>query len=99
MIDLIVMLMLAGGASQDEAVQPQPAAPARERRVCRSQETLGTILPRRVCRRVSEWAQIDAAQREITERDTAHMRNNGRGSLSDPACRMAGTASTQGSLC
>lgn len=76
-------LVLLSGAVQEPAPPPPPHL--RERRICRTQQRLGTILPRRICRSASDWAAIDGAQEKITDRDTAHMRNNGRSSLRETA--------------
>lgn len=89
MMSALLLTVVAGapeaGAWQAGAeAQRRTETPARERRVCRREERLGTILPRRVCRSASDWALIDAAQEEITQRDTAHMRNNARNSLTGP---------------
>lgn len=82
MITSTLLLMLASGGVQNAVPAETPsAAPTRERRVCRLEERLGTILPRRVCRSTTDWDQIDEAQRKITERDTQHMRNNSRNSM------------------
>jgi hypothetical protein len=78
-IALSVLASTAQTGSTEAAAAQSP--PARARRVCRVQERLGTILPRRVCRSEADWAQIDGAQDRITTRDTMHMRNNSRGSL------------------
>jgi hypothetical protein len=90
MMTTALLLVLASGGVQETGAQapqaqPQTTRVARERRVCRVQERLGTILPRRVCRTAAEWQQIDLAQQEITERDRTHMRNNARNSLHDSA--------------
>ena len=83
------MTLLALGLlmANDPVQAPTAAAPAGQRRICRAQERLGTILPRRVCRTADEWAQIDAAQDRISTRDSAHMRNNSRGSLARDTVR------------
>ena len=84
MISSLLALAL-GSASAGQTSAPTTAAPAtRPRRVCRQQERLGTILTRRVCRSVDEWAAIDAAQNRITDRDAAHMRNHNRASMRNP---------------
>jgi predicted secreted protein len=90
MMSALLLIAVAGSGQEARAAEARSEAqartetPARERRICRLQERLGTILPRRVCRSASDWALIDAAQEEITERDTAHMRNNARNSLYGP---------------
>jgi predicted secreted protein len=82
MITSALLLALASsGVQESAATEAESSAPVRERRVCRLEERLGTILPRRVCRSITDWDQIDEAQRKITERDTQHMRNNSRNSM------------------
>jgi hypothetical protein len=80
---MLILAMMTGG-HLEAATPPAPAAaPAAERRICRTDVNLGTILPRRVCRPAGDWAQIDAAQGKITERDTDHMRNSRRDSMAE----------------
>lgn len=80
---MILTALLAAG-QPSAAPPPTPVtAPAPERRVCRTDVNIGTILPRRVCRSKSDWEQIDAAQQRITQKDTDHMRNNSRNSLTE----------------
>jgi hypothetical protein len=73
-LSVIVMSILAGAGDPAPGTSAATTA-APERRICRVQERLGTILPRRVCRSASDWALIDGAQDKITTRDTNHMRN------------------------
>ncbi|HEY0114826.1 MAG TPA: hypothetical protein VGB54_03805 [Allosphingosinicella sp.] len=85
MVSMLALVLMSNAYQQPTTAQPAPARPAAERRVCRVQERLGTILPRRVCRSASDWAAIDGVQERITDRDSAHMRNNGRTSMHDPS--------------
>ena len=89
MISSVFALALASaGAGQTsaptQATPPPATAASRPRRVCRQTERVGTILTRRICRTADEWAAIDQAQGNITERDAQHMRNNSRTSMYDP---------------
>ena len=80
------ILALAFLSSTAQTSAPRTATPVeRPRRVCRMQERLGTILQRRVCRSAEEWAAIDQAQGQITDRDITHTRDHGRASMWDPA--------------
>jgi hypothetical protein len=82
-MSLLALVLVAGGAQPTTAAPPRVAPQANERRVCRTEERLGTILPRRRCRSVTEWAELDRTQNRHTERDTASMRNHTRTSLAD----------------
>jgi hypothetical protein len=73
MFVLAAALLLTGAG--DAGPGRPPADPA-QRRVCRVQEVLGSITPHRVCRTVSEWAQLDAAQARTTQRNLDHMNNH-----------------------
>ena len=86
MIVTTLVLMLASSAIQDAPAPPAGAAqpPASARRVCRTMDRVGSILPTRICRPSSYWARVDAEQGRITEQDTMHMRNNSRNSLHEP---------------
>ena len=48
---LSVALAFAAAAPAEASVQPQtaPAAAAKPRRVCRNEETIGSLTPKRVC--------------------------------------------------
>ena len=85
MISLFVAALSATSVQASGATPATPPARApRERRICRSDERLGTILPRRVCRTASDWAAIDREQEKITNRDVAFMRDHRRTSMFDP---------------
>lgn len=64
--------------------QPAPTAPApagsasSEKKVCRREDSLGTILSKRVCRTAAEWNAIDAENSRNAERFGAN-RNNSQG--------------------
>jgi hypothetical protein len=45
------------------------AVPAPEKKICRSYQTTGSIMPsRRTCHTKSEWASIDSDSQQLTER-------------------------------
>lgn len=60
------LLLTASGPGQP----PRPPVAPAQRRVCRVQETLGSITPRRTCHTVAEWAQIDTAMERARARST-----------------------------
>jgi len=55
-------------AQSAPAAAPVAAAPVKEKKVCRSEEVTGSIMPKRVCRTQAEWtaynAQINAHVRD-----------------------------------
>lgn len=56
------------------------AAPAADgdKKVCRRVETTGSIMPnKRVCRKKSEWAEVDRVNRDNTERAIANKPRSG----------------------
>jgi hypothetical protein len=52
-------VLVACPALAQETPAPAPA-PVREKKICRSQETVGTLLTKTVCHTKTEWADIDA---------------------------------------
>lgn len=75
---MIMFATLIALAAQSQTATPPVAAATPEKPVCRRMEqTTGSTLPgKRVCRPKSEWAQIDAANRQSVEA----LRNHSRGS-------------------
>jgi hypothetical protein len=65
---------LAGSALADT-----PAPPA-EKKLCRSLEVTGSIMPKRTCHTKAEWAQIDAANAA----DTRQFADRPRASIGTP---------------
>jgi len=61
--------LLAGASSQAQSATPASPAPvapavapvpvAPEKKVCRREQEVGSIMPKRTCRTQSEWAAID----------------------------------------
>ena len=56
---LVAVLLMSAPALAEDA----PAAPKapKERKICRTDPTLGSIMPRRTCRTKAEWEAIDGA--------------------------------------
>jgi hypothetical protein len=50
------LTILAGGAFAEDT-----PAPPKEKKLCRSLEVTGSIMPKHSCHTKAEWAQIDAA--------------------------------------
>jgi hypothetical protein len=69
--------LLAGVSSMTEPATasansvPAPAAasvkPAKEKKVCRREQLIGSIMPTRTCRTQSEWAAIDQKAQSDTD--------------------------------
>ena len=62
---MMLMLLLAAGATQTAASEPA-SAPAKEKRICRTMEpdTGSHFGGKRVCHTKSEWASVDTANGE-----------------------------------
>ena len=81
MFALVTTAFLLAGASMTEpttasaspatasASAPATAAapPAKEKKVCRREQLIGSIMPTRTCRTQSEWAAIDHAAQSNTD--------------------------------
>lgn len=79
MFALVTTAFLLAGASMTEpttasaspatASAPATAAapPAKEKKVCRREQLIGSIMPTRTCRTQSEWAAIDRAAQSNTD--------------------------------
>ena len=67
---VMAMFALAPLAPVMAQTTPAPAAtPAPEKKICRSYQTTGSIIPsRRTCPTKSEWALIDSDNQQQTER-------------------------------
>jgi len=73
----------APGALLAQETVPTPAATSatkaeKEKKVCRSEETTGSMMPTRVCHTKSEWTQIDAANARTADQFNT-FRRTGRG--------------------
>lgn len=78
---VFALLLLAVQAAAPAAPAPAPSPAPADRIVCRSAEVpVGSMLPaKRQCRRKSEWAAIDAANRRGVDRYTDALSDGGRG--------------------
>ncbi len=68
----MMVAMMALAALQDHA--GAATSPTPEKKVCRSEQTLGSFLPKRVCRTAVEWAAIDAGNASAAESALARRR-------------------------
>lgn len=71
---IILSLALLAGASlaapalaQDAAGQPTTAKPAKPKKICRVDPTLGSMMPRYVCHSKEEWSAIDKASQNAAD--------------------------------
>ena len=61
-------------------VAPAPAAalaakPEKEKKICRREETPGSVMPTRVCHTKDEWVAIDKANQAATDQFNAARRS------------------------
>jgi predicted secreted protein len=68
--------------AQDAAPAPAttPAAkPEKEKKICRREETTGSVMLTRVCHTKEEWVAIDKANQEAADQFSAARRNGHSG--------------------
>jgi hypothetical protein len=61
----IVLMASAAAQAQDapsDTGSPKPAV--KEKKICRTEDDTGSIVPRRICHTKAEWAAINAQQEE-----------------------------------
>ena len=84
MLFLFASALLATAAPGDSApaAGPAPAAkPVKEKKVCRSDVSTGSIMPKTTCKTQSEWDALGAANRGAREQMT-DIRQTDQSSLS-----------------
>jgi len=57
-------------AAQDTNTAPppaQPAAPAKEKKMCRHEQVLGSNIPARICLTRAEWAELDKHYEDVDQ--------------------------------
>ncbi|QDZ06543.1 hypothetical protein FPZ24_02870 [Sphingomonas panacisoli] len=59
-----VLIVVAVAMLLPTAALADDAKPAAEKKICRQQENTGSLFSKRICHTVSEWAKIDARDRE-----------------------------------
>ncbi len=62
-----VLLALSSPALAQQAA-PAPAAPVKEKKICRSLAVTGSIMGKRECHTPAEWSQIDNANSDDAKR-------------------------------
>ena len=61
--------------AQSGTPAPAPAVPpVKEKKICREQETTGSLMRSRTCHTKAEWEQIDEANRRAAEQFGSHNR-------------------------
>jgi hypothetical protein len=80
LVALVAFLALsAAPASRTPSAAPVNPAPAvKETKICRSEELIGSTVPKRVCKTKSEWnGQADAKPGEQADKDAKPTRPQG----------------------
>ena len=73
---LLTAATVFGGLCAIPALAEDQAAPVKEKKICRREETTGSILGGRpVCHTKSEWAAIDEANRKNADDAMGRARN------------------------
>ena len=67
---------LASVLTAPAIAEDQPAKPAKEKMVCRSEEATGSIMRKRTCHTKAEWAVIDK-ENEAASKNALDRRNDG----------------------
>ena len=67
MLIVAALLLVAQQATPPASATPAPVA-AEPKKVCRREQSLGTIFSKRVCHTPAEWAAIDAENTRTAER-------------------------------
>ena len=86
MFALVTTAFLLAGASSvtEPAAASVPSAPAaaaaaapapKEKKVCRREQLIGSIMPTRTCRTAAQWAAIDRAAQSETDAQIREMRS------------------------
>ena len=67
-------VLLAQAPSPAAASAAPAAKPEKEKKICRREETTGSIMPTRICHTKDEWVQIDEANAHAAEQFNAARR-------------------------
>jgi len=54
--------------AQEAAPSPAPAAPVKEKKICRPVAVTGSIMTKRQCHSAAEWSQIDGVNGDDAKR-------------------------------
>ena len=64
---LAIAALVAGLSVVGTAASADTPTPPSEKKICRSVEVTGSIMPKRTCHTKAEWAQIDTANARAVE--------------------------------
>jgi hypothetical protein len=70
-IAIAALAVIAPGQAQTS--DPANPPPHKEKKICRSEDVTGSIMPRRTCHTAEEWQQIDKS-RGVDENQMNHLR-------------------------
>ena len=84
LIFIVIPLLAAGPALADDPPAPKPKPP-REKKICRTEEVIGSIIPQSICKTAAQWQQIDDENQRNA--DDAMARRSGGPSTSGGADR------------
>jgi hypothetical protein len=67
------LMLLAGTAVQaqntpSDSAPPKPAV--KEKKICQTEDDIGSIVPKRTCHTKAEWAAINAQQQTASDNDS-----------------------------
>jgi hypothetical protein len=69
---LLVFGLLAGCSSAPAPAKPAAAAPAAtadaDKKICREEKALRSLIAKSICHTAAEWAAIDASQKQSAEK-------------------------------
>ena len=75
MVVALVFLLAAGQAPAQASAAP--AAPVKEKKICRSETSTGSIMPKRTCHTQAEWQKLSGSTAELnslrTDQQTGRM--------------------------
>jgi hypothetical protein len=70
------LIAIAVAVSMPTIALGEDAKPADAKKICRSQEAVGTMFTKRVCHTAAEWAKIDESNRKDAQDFDDNRRNN-----------------------
>lgn len=82
-ITLLASLCLSSTAlAQVTPVTAAPAAPVKEKKICRSEVPVGSIMAKRTCLTKAQWASLDGRRGEAAEKAIEFVRERASAGLS-----------------
>ena len=75
-ITLLASLCLSSAAfAQVAPVTAAPAAPVKEKKICRGEVPVGSIMAKRTCLTKAQWAALEARRGEAAEKAIGYVRD------------------------